>query len=55
MYSYTASIFWLLSWPVLIIIAFFLSRWALKKFGLMYDEESGSAEETREQTETSGQ
>jgi phosphotransferase system glucose/maltose/N-acetylglucosamine-specific IIC component len=55
MYSYTASVFWLLSWPVLIIIAFFLSRWALKKFNLMYDEEVVNEDKKEEQPDTAGQ
>ena len=32
MYSYTASVFWLLSWPLLIFVAFHVIRWVLKKY-----------------------
>jgi len=29
---YLKSIFWLLSWPALIVVAFYIIRFALKKF-----------------------
>ncbi|MCF8332243.1 MAG: hypothetical protein K9H84_07310 [Bacteroidales bacterium] len=32
MYSYTASVFWYLSWPLLIFVVFHVSRWVLKKY-----------------------
>lgn len=45
MYSYTASIFWLLTWPLLIIVAFHASRFAIKKFLPLLEEEQQVSEE----------
>ncbi|MFO8087290.1 MAG: hypothetical protein R6T91_05710 [Bacteroidales bacterium] len=54
MYSYTASIFWYLSWPVLIFIAFHLTRWAVNKFlPLIENEEMPTSENSSQQTEPS--
>lgn len=54
MYSYTASIFWLLSWPVLILIVFFVSRWALKKLTPLLEDqqENESTEQKQDQPQT---
>ncbi|MFW6224515.1 MAG: hypothetical protein ACOC4R_02520 [Bacteroidota bacterium] len=46
MYSYTASIFWYLSWPLLILVSFLAIRWTLKKFERVFS--ATDAEEAAE-------
>ncbi|MCF8219804.1 MAG: hypothetical protein K9I29_09855 [Bacteroidales bacterium] len=50
MYSYTASVFWLLSWPLLIFVAFHITRWVVKKYLPIIDsdEETGQEQEDTE-------
>lgn len=54
MYSYTASVFWLLSWPVLIFVAFHVTRWVLKKYSPIIESDEETDKED-ENTETASQ
>lgn len=56
MYSYTASIFWYLSWPLLILVSYLAVRWTLRKFEPVLntpetDEAAENPPETQENKE----
>ncbi|SHE84403.1 hypothetical protein SAMN05444274_102552 [Mariniphaga anaerophila] len=36
---YTTPILWMLSWPLLIIVSYFLVKWVVKKYEAKLEEE----------------